>query len=252
MAIIDTMQPVAGDRAKSALSGLYAWAIDKGYLDINPTMNIRARAQNGARTRVLTEPELVTVWNACGSDDFGHIIKLLILLGQRKTEIADLAWTEIDLDKGQIQLAERRTKNKRAHIIPLSDQARAIIEAIPHGERDLLFGRGAGGFGNWAGSKSDLDGRIARTGKTLPPWVIHDLRRSFVTHISELGFAPPHVVEAIVNHVSGAKSGVAGVYNRAAYAAEKRQALALWGAHVEALVAGGTSKVIPMRKVATQ
>jgi hypothetical protein len=64
------------------------------------------------------------------------------------------------------------------------------------------------------------------------------LRRSFVTHVSERGFAQPHVVEAIVNHVSGAKAGVAGTYNRAAYAAEKRQALELWGAHVLALVNG--------------
>ena len=81
----------------------------------------------------------------------------------------------------------------------------------------------------------------------MPGWTIHDLRRSFVTHVSEHGFAPPHVVEAIVNHISGAKAGVAGVYNRAAYLAEKRQALELWGAHCAALVGGTTSNVVSMR-----
>jgi integrase len=135
-----------------------------------------------------------------------------------------------------------RTKNKRAHIIPLSAEALALLPARPEGSaiRDLVFGVGAGGFGGWSKSKADLDARIAkaRKGKPLAAWTLHDLRRSFVTHVSERGFAQPHVVEAIVNHVSGAKAGVAGTYNRAAYAAEKRQALELWGAHVLALVNG--------------
>jgi len=83
--------------------------------------------------------------------------------------------------------------------------------------------------------------------KPIPAWTLHDLRRSFVTHLSERGFAQPHVVEAIVNHISGAKAGVAGVYNRASYLAEKRQALELWGVRVTALVEGRNSNVVPMR-----
>jgi hypothetical protein len=82
----------------------------------------------------------------------------------------------------------------------------------------------------------------------MAAWTLHDLRRSFVTLVSEHGFAQPHVVEAIVNHVSGYKGGIAGVYNRAAYAAEKRQALELWGAHVAALVAGEMNKIVPLKR----
>jgi hypothetical protein len=81
----------------------------------------------------------------------------------------------------------------------------------------------------------------------MAPWTLHDLRRTVVTIINERGLAQPHVVEAIVNHASGYKGGVAGIYNRAAYAAEKRQALELWGAHVAALVEGRKSKVVPIR-----
>jgi hypothetical protein len=82
----------------------------------------------------------------------------------------------------------------------------------------------------------------------MPPWVLHDLRRSFVTHVSERGFAPPHVVEAIVNHVSGAKAGVAGVYNRASYLVEKRQALEMWGTYIAALIVGRANKIVPLRQ----
>ncbi len=90
---------VAADRARVALSGLYGWAIDRGYLDANPTLHVRARAQNKSRERVLTETELIEVWNACPEDDYGRIVRLLILTGQRRAEIGDLAWSEVARDK---------------------------------------------------------------------------------------------------------------------------------------------------------
>ena len=258
--VIDDLEgrgKVAADRARMALSGLFGWAIDRGYLDSNPTMHVRSRAQGGGRKRVLSEGELVKVWNACLDDDHGRIVRLLILTGQRRAEIGDLAWSEIDLDKRQIDLPEHRTKNGRPHILPLSDEASAILSSVVRREgRDLVFGIGAGGFSGWSKAKSELDARTAKAtaqaahkpqGKPMPAWTLHDLRRSFVTHISERGFAPPHVVEAIVNHVSGHKGGVAGVYNRAAYAPEKRQALEMWGAHMAALIEGRKSKVVAMR-----
>lgn len=248
---------VAADRARIALSGFFSWAIDRGYLDNNPTVNVRARAQNKPRDRVLTEAELVEVWNACLDDDYGRIVRLLILTGQRRAEMGDLCWSEIRLEKRQIELPERRTKNGRAHVVPLSDEALALLEGIAATDgRDLVFGLGAGGFSGWSKAKSELDERITKARlqggvkKAMPGWTIHDLRRSFVTHISESGFAPPHVVEAIVNHISGAKAGVAGVYNRAAYLTEKRQALELWGAHVAALIDGRDSNIVPIRQFA--
>lgn len=233
---------VAADRARTALSTLFAWAIDRNYVETNPTLSIKSRGANGGRSRVLTESELAEVWRACLDNDHGRIVRLLILTGQRRTEIGDLAWSEIDAEKRQFELPEHRTKNGRAHIVPLSNEAWAILTDIERREdRDLVFGRGAGGFTGWSKAKAELDERIARNRKEagiekpMPEWTLHDLRRSFVTHMSECGFAPPHIIEAICNHVSGHKGGVAGVYNRATYLAEKRQALETWGAHIAAL-----------------
>jgi integrase len=246
---------VAADRARTALGGLFSWAIERGYCEVNPTLNIGARAQGGARDRVLTEPELVEVWCASEEDDYGRIVKLLILTGQRKTEIGHLIWPEVYKDKRQIDLPAGRTKNHRAHLVPLSDEALAILESIKQRKgRDFIFGRGAGGFSGWSKAKRELDTRIAagraKAGikKAMPGWRIHDLRRSFITHINERGFAQPHVVEAIVNHISGHLAGVAGTYNRAQYLAERRRALEVWGLHITNLLEASASKIVPFRK----
>ena len=231
---------VAADRARTALSAFFAWAIDRGHCGSNPTMNIRSRNQNGSRTRVLTEAELAEIWKACLPDDHGRIVRLLILTGQRRREIGDLVWSEIDVLKRQINLPDTRTKNRRWHIVPLSNEALAVIESIPRRDgRDRLFGRGADGFSGWSKAKAELNARIAAarveaqpSAESMPSWTLHDLRRSFVTHLNERKLAPPHVIEAVVNHVSGHLAGVAGVYNKALYLAERRQALDLWSEHV--------------------
>ena len=232
---------IAADRARVALSGFFGWAIERGYCETNPTLHISPRSEAGARERVLTEPEIAEVWQACLDDDYGKIVRLLILTGQRRAEIGDLAWPEIDLDKRQIELPASRTKNGRPHLVPLTEHATAILETITETEhRDFVFGRGVGGFSGWSKAKAELDARIAEARikagikKPMPPWVLHDLRRSFVTHLNENKFAPPHVIEAIVNHVSGHLAGVAGTYNKALYLDERRRALGLWGHEVAA------------------
>jgi integrase len=246
---------VTADRARMALSGLYAWAIQKRYVHANPTLGIGSWAQNGARERVLSEAELVEVWKACEDiGEFGSIVRPLMLTGQRRAEIGDLAWSEIDTEKRQIDLPEHRTKNGRPHIIPLSAAALRIINSLPRSlGRELVFGRGVGGFGGWSKSKAELDTRIAAGRKSagvkkpMGPWVLHDLRRSFVTHLCESGFGQPYVVEIAVNHVSGHQGGVAGIYNKSTYLPERRRALDLWGEHIAALSAGGKGKVLAMR-----
>jgi integrase len=248
---------VAADRARTALSTFFAWAIDRSYCDNTPILHIKARDQGGGRSRVLSEAELVEVWKSCGDHEHSRIVRLLILTGQRKSEIGDVTWPEIDFHRRQIELPPERTKNKRAHIVPLSEAALAILKGVLAIEgRERVFGRGVGGFSHWSGAKADLDARIAearlRRGEEKPMlgWVLHDLRRSFVTHVNERKFAPPHVIEAIVNHVSGHLAGVAGIYNKAQYLAERRQALDLWGAHIATLVEGRAGKVVPLRKTA--
>jgi integrase len=246
--VIDTISgrqgEVAADRARVALSGLYGWAIERGYCDATPTANIGPRAHTGSRDRVLSVSELVEVWRCCGEDDYGRVVRLLLLTGQRRLEIGDLGWSEINDERHQIELPADRVKNGRPHIIPLSAGAHTIISAIERREdRDLVFGRGAGGFSGWSKAKNELDDRIARARKTLrinspmPAWRLHDLRRSFVTHVNDNKIAPPHIVEAIVNHVSGHLAGVAGTYNKALYLDERRDALSQWDKFIQKAVA---------------
>jgi integrase len=160
---------------------------------------------------------------------------LLILTGQRREEVGSLGWSEVADDK--IVLPAERTKNKREHVVPLAAPARAILEGQPRRDgRDYVFGRGTGGFSGWSRCKARLDQRIAEiAGRPLPGWTLHDLRRSCVTHMADLG-VQPHVIEAVINHVSGSKASVAGIYNKSTYEREKTAALALWGEHVMALV----------------
>ena len=167
VAVIDDLEirsgKVSADRARAALSAFFAWCIDRGYVENNPTMNVRARAPSGGRTRVLSEGELVEVWQASLDDDYGKVVKLLILSGQRRGEIGGLAWSEVNLDERQIELPPERTKNGRAHVIPLSDQMLAILKSVPRrAGRDLLFSvhRPA-----WAKEKAAIDQRVAQAGQ---------------------------------------------------------------------------------------
>jgi integrase len=242
--IVDAHGATGADRAVSALSSFFAWAIERSYVELSPVIGISRRATGGARERVLTKAELVAVWKAAGNFDYAAIVRLLILTGQRKSEIGNLEWSEVDFDLKQIALGAGRTKNKRAHAVPLNKAALQILWEVPRrARREFVFGDGVRGFQGWSKAKERLDARLPAG---MPHWTLHDLRRSVGTHLNEEGFAEPHIVEAILNHVSGSKAGVAGVYNRAAYAKQKRQALDLWGAWIGAALAGRECNVIPL------
>jgi integrase len=188
------------------------------------------------RDRVLSESELRAVWLASDpATDFGAIVRLLILLGQRREEVGGMLWSELDLDRALWRLPGSRTKNHRLHDVPLPTQAVAILAACRRLEaRDAVFGRSrhGDGFGGWSNCKRELDAAV-----NLPVWKLHDLRRSAVTHMAEIG-VDPSIIEAVVNHISGARAGVAGVYNHAKYATPKRAALQRWADHVDRIVAG--------------
>lgn len=269
--LADTNGPVAANRARAQLSALFGWAVGEGLAESNPVDGTRKPGAEAPRERTLTNAELAAVWQACRDDDHGRIVRLLMLTGQRREEVGGIAWQELALDRALWSLPSSRTKNGLPHDVPLSDRALAVIEGIlaerdalddndPRRTRDLLFGRGEGSFSGWSKCKARLDSRIAtaraeaRLGRplakgedpeprdALPAWTLHDLRRTFVTQLAELGVVP-HVIEACVNHISGHKAGVAGVYNRATYAGEKRQAMQLWGEHVAGIVGLAEPKV---------
>jgi integrase len=239
---------VTSNRLRKDLMAAFSWAMRNGLHDHNPVIGTAARKER-ARDRVLTDAELAAVWNGLPGGDYGDIVKLLILTGQRASEIGDLHWSEIDLDKDLISLPAKRTKNGRPHEIPMSERVRKILsDRKPLAGRDFVFGIGTGGFAGWGKSKERLDQAIAgKRGEPLPHWTIHDLRRTTATGMANLGELP-HVIEAVLNHVSGQRAGVAGIYNRALYKAEKAQALAKWATHVLALAKGKQSNVTPLRR----
>jgi integrase len=208
--------PIARNRLRSSLSAFFAWAIQEGLTETNPVQGTGKADEGNSRDRVLTQDELRKLWRSLGDDRFSDIVRLLLLTGQRRTEIGRLTWAEIDLERKLIVLAPDRTKNSRAHEVPLSAQALAILQRQ---DRRTEFVFSKRGFNNWDYAKTALDQRVG-----IAPWRLHDLRRTCATGLAELGIQPHHI-EAVLNHQSGHKASVAGIYNRAKYADEMRSAL---------------------------
>jgi integrase len=226
--------------ARASVSGFMAWCVREGFIDANPVIGTNKPITPVSRDRVLDGAELAAIWLGCeNAGQYGTIVRLLMLTGARRDEIGGLRWSEIDMDGGVLCIPGARTKNHRDLLLPLPPSAVAILEAVTRREsRDLIFGRGGGSFSGWDAAKTALDARIATAaGKPLAPWRLHDVRRSVATHMAELG-VQPHIIEAVLSHVSGHKAGVAGIYNRAPYGREVKAALALWADHVRSLVEG--------------
>jgi len=241
---------VTAHMARSALSSLYTWALQQGIVEQNPVVGTADPGPAKSRERVLKDGELAAIWRACGDDDYGRIIRLLICLGMRRDEAGGLRHGEIDLDAGTITLPPERVKNGHAHVLPLPPLARSIIASIPQRTgRNHLFGtRSSGGHTGWDRSKKDLDERLA--GK-VADWVVHDIRRSVATRMADLG-VEPHIIEAAINHQSGHKAGVAGTYNRSRYEKQVRAALSIWCDHLQTIISGSGRKVLPFPQQAQE
>jgi integrase len=171
-------------------------------------------------------------------------VRLLMLTGQRRHEVASMVWSELDLERALWTIPAARTKNGREHEVPLSRQALARLPERTG--RAHVFGHGRkGGFSGFSRAKARLD---AAAGLETP-WRLHDLRRSATTHMAEIGIEP-HVIEAVINHSSGHKGGVAGVYNWAAYRPQKMAAMQRYADWLEAVVEGWApdSNVVRLHK----
>ena len=231
-------------QARAALNAFFVWALQMGLVENNPVIGAVKPKDNASRERALSDTELATVWRASGDDDYGRVVKLLILTGCRRQEIGGMRHSELDADKSTWTLPAERSKNGRAHTLPLPAAAWDIINGVPRMVgRDQLFGVRAGrGFSAWAQGKAGLDRRLGDAGA---PFQLHDLRRSVATRMADLGLQP-HVIEQILNHQSGHKRGPAGIYNRSSYERDVRAALALWADHIRSIVDGGERKVLLM------
>jgi integrase len=224
----DKNGPAAANRARSSLSKLYAWAIGEGMCDNNPVIGTNKRPEKGPRERSLSDAELAKIWISAPNNDYGAILKLLLLTGCRRAEIGDLKWSEIDLETRTITLPGERTKNGQQHIVPLCDAAIAILNGIER-RREYVFGRTRdGGFCAWSVYKRELDKLV-----NLDEWDVHDIRRTVRTGLGMLGVVP-HICEAVLNHLP---PKLIRTYDRNRYEVEKRSALDQWATHIKTVVA---------------
>lgn len=248
-----------GRKMHAALSVLFRWLTRQRRVATNPTIGVWSPHAPPARERVLSEAEIRIFWRGCErlAPPYDVLFKLLLLTGCRLNEVTGMTRAELSDDGATWTIPSERTKNHRTHVVSLPPLARDILAAVPRIESAagyLFTLRGARPVTSFSGAKAQLDAAMLTVAReddpasaVVPRWTLHDLRRTCATGMAELGIAP-HIVEACLNHVSGARAGVAGIYNRAAYGPEKRAALERWAAHVQGLASGQSARIVPLTK----
>jgi integrase len=230
-----------------AYATCFGWAVKRGMLPASPFTDIALPGREVPRERVLDDHELGALWRATETLPaiHGAYVKLLILTAQRRIETAGMRWDEIDLTAALWTLPGSRTKNGRRHMVHLAEPAQAVLRGLPRqlGHPCVFPGTGAGPITTFSWIKAELDAAItAELGAPLPNWRLHDMRRTCVTALARLGI-PPHVCDRLLNHTGGAIRGVAAVYQRHEFLAERAAALEAWAAHVLRCAAGEVSEV---------
>jgi integrase len=253
-AVIARGATVAANRIFAALRRMFRWAKERRIISSSPCDDIRApTSERGrARERALDDGELRLTWKAAETLGlpFGPMVQLLILTGQRRAEVAGMRWNELDLNAGIWTIPPARSKNHRQHEVPLAPGAAEILRSLPRFEgSEFVLSAGNTPPSGFSRGKARLDYAIARLneGEPILPWIIHDIRRSVASSLARLGINLP-VIEKVLNHVSGSFGGIAGVYQRHGFEAEKRHALDSWARHVEALVTGETCVNVMMTR----
>jgi integrase len=235
------------------VSGYCRWLVEMGILEANPCVDLVKAVENGSRDHVIGFPkkekptpydgELGVIWRAlvAAGDEQSVIVRLLILLLMRRSEVGNLRWSETDLDRALLTLPWHRTKQKASakkkydFVVPLPALAIELLRSLPRRPgRDLVFGNGNNGKGwqNWSALKHSIDRHVQ---PPIRPWRLHDIRRCGSTALAEYDLAAPHIREAILGHTVG---GIAGVYCKAEYIEPRRLALERWCAFVLDAAAG--------------
>ena len=244
--VVERGARIEANRVFKDIRAMLRWAVRRGDLDSCPTDGMKPPAEEKPRERVLSDGEIAAVWNSTALwPAHRAIIKLCLLTAQRLGEVSGMRIEEVDLHSHTWTIPPERSKNKNQHTVPLTDSAVSIIResmaAAPHS--DKLF--------PGAGDSSSIGKHIKRADFGTAPWTIHDLRRTAVTGMAQLGVSPI-VLAHVINHRSVTKAGVTlGVYQQYEYGKEKREALLLWADRLAAIVAGDAAKVIPIAKVQT-
>jgi integrase len=260
--------PVSVRVAWEALSPVLRWAERRDYLPFGLRERVAPpeRSVRNKRDTLLSDDELRAVWTVLDVEGypFGYVYKLLLLTGQRRSEVAEMTWQEVNFDSATWTIPKERTKQSRDQVVPLSGDAIAVLREVEslHGRRrPLVFASSpvrtkaerpkdsvilkAGGLplSNW----DRVHKRILRDSKTAG-WTKHDMRRVVATGMGTLGIAP-HVIEHVLGHAdplaSSGLSTVAGVYMRYDYGKEKREALEKWATSLRDILAD-RSNVVPL------
>jgi integrase len=233
--------PAAANKTLKSIKTFLRWCVGRAILDQSPAEGVPLPAKEVARDRVLNDQELAQIILASGKigGPYGGIVQLLALTGQRREEVAGLTWEELDLVGRVWTLPRTRTKNGKTHVVHLSEQSMAVLRGVERHGPYVFSPTGNKPFQSFSQYKRLLD-QLSDVTK----WRLHDLRRTCVSAMARLGVAP-HVADKILNHQSGTISGVAAVYQRHDFLAERREALERWGAHVSELIGG----VSPERRI---
>jgi integrase len=262
--------PITANRTLAAFRKMCNWAASKKggrIITTSPCAGIEAPSEEHSRDRVLDDDEIRLAWRAFESVGwpFGAIGRLLLLTGARREEVAGMRWQELDLAARSWAIPKERTKNKRAHEIPLPDAAVEIVAALPRveGMGGFVFTTtGITGVSGFSRSRTAINAAVlellredaesrgldAADVKAPERWTLHDLRRTVATNLQKLG-VKLEVTEAVLNHVSGSRAGIVGVYQRHEYANEKRAALDAWARRLDAIVNGvAASNVVELAK----
>jgi integrase len=237
---IEPIFPVAANRALQRLRALFNWAVQHDFTTVNPTIGIKRPTKEKPKERILSDDELVGVWNACDVLHFPakEYFRFMILCGQRRDDVRCMRWREIDLENGNWVIPGSRYKNGRAHLVPLTEDMTRLLRELPVKECGGYVFSTTGGkspYSNLQKPKQILDRNC-----DIEPWTIHDLRRTLRTGLSRLG-TRPDVSERVIGHMVG---GILGItYDHYEFRSEKIAALRAWGEHVKSCVKEARLKI---------
>jgi integrase len=236
--VVDNGAPISANRTLAAVRKLFNWCTSRDIIAVSPCAGVKPPTPERARDRVLSDDELVRVWRAAEKigGPFGALVQLLALTGQRRDEVAGMRWDELSPDAHLWTLPRGRVKTDQGHEVPLSAAATAILKSIPRiaDSSFVLTTNGAAPSSGYSKGKRKLDALLP---PDMPPWRLHDLRRTVASGMARLGVNLP-VIEKVLNHSSGSFAGIVSVYQKHGFADEKRTALDAWGQHVEKLLSG--------------
>jgi integrase len=233
------------------LNAALNWAVDKDRILVSPSRGVKPPTREKTRDRWLNDQEIVWFWRAC--DQLGYpfdgLFKTLLLTAQRSAETASMEWSELDFEAKLWVIPRSKAKSDRTHEVQLAEPVIELLRAQPRRWPHVFTGKTGRPVTGFPHGKARLDAAmeaIAGDAK-VEKFNTHDLRRTAVSHMARLGFAA-EVCDRILNHSSGAISGVAAVYNRYEFADERRAALAAWSSYVTGLLSPVPSNVLPLRE----